>query len=92
VLTATYGKTFAMTPEQLGFFQFKSKQLIFDVYLTQIESQTKNKLKFLSKRNIHTYLNWMPVHVPGQWQTHLYDFYKEFSVTQQAVPFILIHI
>ena len=56
------------------------------------EYPAHNKSKFLSKRNIHTYLNWFPADVPPGWKSPFYDLYHDFSVNEEAVPFVLIHI
>lgn len=92
VLTATYGKTYAMTPHDLTGFQFDSKQLKFSVYLVRPEARRANKSKFLSKRNIHSYVNGKPVEIPSNWKVVFYEIYKEYTVTDTAVPFVLLHM
>ena len=34
----------------------------------------------------------MPVDVPATWKVPFYEYYGEFSVHAEAVPFVLIHI
>ena len=92
MLTATYGKTYAMTPHDLSGFTFESKQLKFSVYCVRPEARKANKTKFLSRRNIHSYVNGKPAEMPSNWKVIFYEIYKEYTVTDTAVPFVLVHM
>lgn len=92
ILRTTYSKTFPLTAPGLVGFDFQVKQFKISCYLVRPEFPAHNTSKFLSKRNIHTYLNWFPVEVAPYWKTPFYDLYKDFSVNEEAVPFVLIHI